>query len=614
MRIRISANPARPSQARTRRAAGRRRLLALPVVAGLALSACSMAPSGAEALRSGSTGNGLGGGGATIASSAPGAPNGISGAGGAASVGSAGTAGIGSAGTASAPGQSGSSGPATGTASVSSGGGTNPGGVIKKKVGGRTVTQINVVFPLKTQSCGSNPTSSTAPNLTPYYDRIQAYVNFFNKYVLSSRGYMIKYYVVDDGGSDPSCADVARAGAIQAVSQDHAFAVLNSGGDCIGSDPELFGDIVAQHHVIYIGSCFQYAPDIQALYPYVWGDFNPASDSLQTLSWYVDKRVKGTNYSGPPGVLTPGPRKYALVFPDDPMDHDLANQMVGYLRQVGVSAQTYYLSPDAATAGQQAPGLVEQMISAGVNTVVTGLQQDPAVEFWSAAQSASYYPTILVNNYGFPGPVTYWDNLLMPASEMNQAQGVATPAIQSEINDASAQPGQPICAPFDGYNCQSQPNASAYITAYKQGGGTSADPQNGAPAYTIFTDLAMLAIGVAHLPSGAALTPAGWAQALAGTTNNACETERYWGVWVPQAPITYANQQQPYLSHGFTTLFWNGNGHNRFDGEGYFESYDGFYRFNSLASLPNQPSWNTEQKQIPNPPAPKTNITVDTNC
>lgn len=586
---------------RSRRAG---RLPVLLVVVAVSATACSLAPSGGEAVL-GSSGNGLGGSSAkaTGGSSPSASSDGV------ASTGA--LAGQPGAGPSAAAG-------VAGNAPSSGGGGVGSGsaGLTPVKVGGRTLTQLNVVFPLKTQSCGSNPTSSSAPNLAPYYDRIQAYVNFFNKYVLNPRGFTIKYYVVDDGGSDASCADVARAGAIQAVDQDHAFAVLNSGGDCVGSDPELFGDIVTQHHALYIGNCFQYTPDAQALYPYVWTDGNPASNSLQTLAWYIDKRIKGTNYSGPPGVLTAGPRKYGLVFPDDAMDHSLASQMVSDLQQVGVSAQAFYLSTDASTAGQQAPGLVEQLATDGINSLIPGVGNDPAIEFWDAAQSANYYPTILVNNYGFPGPITFWDDLLMPASEMNQAQGVGTPAIVAEINDASAQPGAPVCAPFDGYNCKSQPNAGAYITAYQQGGGTSggSDLQNGAPAYTIFTDLAMLAIGVAHHPVGTALSPASWAQGLATTSGNACETERYWGLYVPQAPITYADQSQPYLFHGYTTLFWNGSGHNRFDSEGYFESHDGFYRFNSLSGLPAQPSWNTEQKGIPNPAVPNPGITVDTNC
>lgn len=121
-------------------------------------------------------------------------------------------------------------------------------------VTGKKIRGVTIAFSMKTTACGTMAADSAAENETIDNDRFQAYLNSFNTRVLEPAGYKPRYGVVDAGGTAPSCADAARAGAL-ATQTDQAFAVLDSFGGGITRDPTLFSDLLTSAHSISIGHC-----------------------------------------------------------------------------------------------------------------------------------------------------------------------------------------------------------------------------------------------------------------------------------------------------------------------------------------------------------------------
>jgi hypothetical protein len=138
-----------------------------------------------------------------------------------------------------------------------------------------------------------------------------------------------------------------------------------------------------------------------------------------------------------------------------------------------------------------------------------------------------------------------------------------------------------------------QENSLAYVKAYHQAGGQADNPQTNAPAFDFWSQLATLSIGV--MGAGPVLNAKTFEYGLFQTERSRCNVWRFWGRDHPQVGYIDYRPGKHYGGSGFTTLYWVQK-QSTFGTPGYFESYDGYLRFDSYAGLPAAASYDTGAK------------------
>jgi len=503
--------------------------------------------------------------------------------------------GAGGGGARSAAGPAGAGGSGSGPAAAGS---TIPGSELGN---GKGVTDkfITVAFHITSQTCGSTSGVSNA-----YYDRIDTYVKWFNQYVQYPGGRKLKYSVVDDGGQDPNCQDKARSAGLKISKELNAFAALGVSSNP-GADAPVVADTVTRNGTLHIGTNFQTQQGLESRAPYAWSTYITAESSLTDLTWFVQKRIKGTQYKDEQGGLHP--RGYGSLFFDGKEGHDLANVVKARFTAMGIPIKQYFVSSDQNAASQQAPGLALQMQQDGVNTLVFGVFGTGGVAVASAFDSQQFHPDNLISDYGSFGALAVFDTIY--GTQAKRFIGVGTPCIVCERLELSASGGtdEQSCP-----SCEMQENSLGYVKAYKQAGGQADNPQNGAPAYDFWTQLTALSIGV--MGAGPVLNAKTFEYGMFLTQKDRCNVWRFLGRDHPQVGYTDYRAGKHFGGSGFTTLYWVQK-QSKFGTPGYFESYDGYYRFDTLDGLPNAPSWDTGVKGgYPMNRQPNTGLGPDKPC
>ena len=558
-----------------------------PLVAGDSMTS---GPSGAnDGLAPGSPGSsGAPGSGTTVPSGSPG----TGGAGGANGTTPAGTAGAGG----PAP-----AGTVDGPAAPAAAGGHGP---------GVTDKEILVVFHRKMERCGSDPqTQGDGVVNDSFYDRLETYMKWFNKYVEYPGGRKLVYKLVDDGGTDVACIDKARAGGLQIAKEIRPLAALGNSIN-IGADLPVLADVVTRAGIMHIGTNFQTHADAKARHPYAWSSFATAEDSFSDLGVFLDTRIKHTPYRSDVGVESD--RVYGALVEDSNQGRQVLSLIERAMQGAGLQFKPYFLSPDVSTASRQGASLAAQMSSDGVNSLVFAVLGRPAVAAMKAFEGQAFNPDFLISDYG-GFTIAFFTTLLAGPQQIKRFIAAGGPCIVCHRNELDLTDTSEKGCP----SCHMQENGSAYVEAYHQAGGTAANPQDGGWAFDMWTQLAILSIGILNgTANGEPINAQNIARGLGMTgQEDRCDVQRFFGRDHPQVTRTgFFNGGYQFGSHGFTTLYGTDK-RSKLGTLGYFESFDGYYRFDAANPLPPKPTYDTGQKgDYPYNKHKDTGLKVDKPC
>jgi len=472
------------------------------------------------------------------------------------------------------------------------------------------VSAKTIKFAVFTQekTCGTSAADQTTVAGTK--ERFNTLVKWVNSHIKLPGGRKLAVEFIDDGGTDPACADVAQAAITKAIDQDHVFAIFDD-----NYNPGInVADIVAKKHTLIIGWNFQTLHDLKTHAPYGWSTYEPGQISFEELTWMIQKRFKKNQYVADDG--SKHARVWGELFTDNTLGHALANLTKGYMTQGGLSVKQYFISPVASTASQQASGLVLQMQQAGVNSLIYGADDLTSdLSFNAAATNAGYHPDFFISQYGTIPQLT----VFVPyfgANFEKRLYGTGPPNIQAErVEVDSAGDVNPKSCP----SCYGQDNGMnvAAVTAYEQAHGSAGDHPgidswNFAPF--IWSDLMTLTMGAAN--AGPTLNAYTFQYGLEHGAQSQCMAQEFFGKqpYAQAAKFSFSNPPRNYLMSGFTTLHFNPNVKNAYGTMGLFESYDNYQLFNSLSSLPANPLYNTASAGGYKLVKQKGNITVNTKC
>jgi hypothetical protein len=452
---------------------------------------------------------------------------------------------------------------------------------IDPTVNGKGVTddEIKVVYNLTLEACGNDPATAAAYVVTDQYqETIDVLVDWFNENVEFPGGRTLSLEYVNDGGPNAGCEDVAREAGLRTANEIEAFAALGNSTNFGGAS--VYAETTTSNGTIQIGGAtFQTAQDLTDRWPYAFNIYQIAEASLEQLAWYIGKRETDTMYVAPDG--TESPRVWGALFFDDDQGHKLSDSVIANLAERGVEATPYFVSGDAAQAGQEATALAAQMREAGVNSVVYGAHGVPGSAVALAFDAQEYFPDHFISDFGaFTGLALF--NSALYGLQTERFRGVGTPgpaALRIDIN-------------LDG-----TPTTSTELTgtgqtlaeiAYHAAGGPLPTPTVGAPLGGFWDELSTLAIGVVN--AGETLNAFTFAQGLEEAST--CQIERFFFRDQEQSPLRGYSQEEPWGYHGFTPIYWTTE-LNTIESPGYFESYDGYTRFMTEDDLPDEPSYDT---------------------
>lgn len=519
-----------------------------------------------------------------------GAVAGLNGAGGAAVPGGAATATppVSAGGAAGAAGSSSGAGAAAGGAG---GGGAGGGGTAVKPLAsyqGVTPTEIQIAFAGKATNCaesGDPQESSDGTLKTKDAQEVQAWVDYVNKYIPLPGGRHLKLVgntglgpiqMVDDGGN--YCPGKAQSAARYVVDQLKPYAVFGSG---VNAGEPVFGQTVAQGHIVVVGTMWPTLAPMQALYPYAWGLFGAPDEKLRDLAAWVHKRIQSTQYTPTAGAATA--RVYGMMTFDDPWYLALGDIGKQAFAQYGIQLKVYPIPMDRGQLAQEMGQIALQMKSDNVNTMVWGIGPSvQAVAVSNAFDGADFHPDNLV----FVNGVAFID-ALYSQSQWQRAMGVVNSSIGVNRDDATH------------YNNVPENNGAynAIWLASSQTDGQSA--QNSITCgYTCFAALSVVVLGLERSPVN--FTPQTWAQGLESTNQPQlrCPVEQLFGRDHPQFSRDVWSRDNPSGATGFTDVHWTAK-KSDVGPVGYWDSYDGYNVYYGLNDLPAQPTHDTAADALP---------------
>lgn len=599
------------------------RRLALALALTALVTACSGVPNlidGSEQVALSPDGSGPGGGlGGDL-----GAGGGFAGEGGLAADGSSG---LGAAdGLGSGPGGSRGTSPGqTGTAARPGGSsGTAPRGQATGQSGqpvtaaghgpGVTDSEILIALHVKLDPCGNDPTTQSsgavnngdANNPPKFYERLEVYTRWFNEHVAYPGGRKLRIEVVDDGGADIGCVDKARAAALRIAREIRPFAAIGTSVN-LGADVPVVADIVNREGIIHIGINYQTEPDAAARHPFGWSIYSNGEQSFTELVWFIERRLNAMPYRDSLGVEAP--RSYGVLVEDSVTGRKMLAVIEQEMRRAGLPVTPYFVSADVGTAGSQGTQLAAKMRQDGINSVMLAILGNPAIAVLKAFDGQQYQPDLLVSDYG-GYTIAFFGALYFSPQQFARTFGVGGPCIVCSRNeiDLTKAPDDPEGCP----SCFMVENSNAYIEAYRQAGGEAANPQDGGYAFDMWAQLATLSIGI--LNGGDVLNAEAFAAGLAATETDRCDVWRFFGRDHPQnAPQGFFGGRHD-AGRGTTTLYgvsersWVGT-------IGYYESFDGYFRFDSLGEFPTAPTFDTgERGEYPFNKHEDTGIGPDVPC
>jgi hypothetical protein len=289
-----------------------------------------------------------------------------------------------------------------------------------KGVGAKT---INLVFNFPLKNCDTG-----TAGVQPAQEDVATYLTkWINANVPFPNGRKLAVQFVDDTGSDVGCAATSRAAGLKTTNEIKAFADIGNSTNRDGNS--VYAQTITAGGTINIAQAasFQLTSDFTKRYPYAWG-VQPSGDaSFQPLAWFIDKRVKGTQYVADDG--TKSARKWGMISFDNSIGHGIAAATVKYLKPYGVTPKVYYVSADPTQMAQQVTSLAASIKSAGINSIIYAIND--AVTDQSIAKafnSQNLFPDWYMSDFALVYKLAVFASPLFP-TQVNRIHGVGLPDI-----------------------------------------------------------------------------------------------------------------------------------------------------------------------------------------
>ncbi len=276
----------------------------------------------------------------------------------------------------------------------------NNGGVTSRGVTAKTITvafrissdDILGVDSLVQRIAGKSSSSQFKESDAQVERTVRDLAAYFNKHFqFYGRKIVVKFYhgqgqllkEFQDAGQAQANAD-----ALQVADQMHAFAEMFA-----ISQP--YSEALSAQHVVNIGTVFMSQPWFQARAPYAWSFFPTCSD-LGAEGAAVAREIAGGNVTwAGTGVANGGPRRIAVISPDNPVYKQCFSQIAQALKQSGhppVANLTYTLS--LSQLSQEMSAISQQLINDKVTTVITATDPIAPVFLTGDLDNADYLPEI----------------------------------------------------------------------------------------------------------------------------------------------------------------------------------------------------------------------------
>lgn len=462
---------------------------------------------------------------------------------------------------------------------------------------------ISVVFNFPLKNCDTG----TAGVQPAQEDVATVLTRWFNENVAFPGGRKLALQFVDDTGSDVGCAATSRAAGLKTTNEIKAFADIGNSTNRDGNS--VYAQTVTAGGTIDIAQAasFQLTSDFTKRWPYAWG-IQPSGDaSFQPLAWYIGKRVKSTQYVADNGSKSA--RKWGIISFNGSIGSGIAAAAKKYLKAVGISAKVYYVSTDPTQMASQMTSLAAQIKNDGVNSIVYAVNDavtDQTVAKTFNAQN--FYPDWYLSDYALVYKLAVFASPLFP-TQVKRIHGTGIPDIAAARIDVHPDGSNGPSAAVQANNWR-----VAADNAYFAAKGTSKFPQLGADLQGIWNALSTLAIGIVN--AGKTLNAFTWAQGLERATT--CQKQKFFGQFQAQSPLPEFSQSQPWVLHGFTTYYWDSTRQSTYGAAtgGYFQSQDGYLRFDTQKSLPAKPVYDTgaHNGQYPLNPQKGTAISINMKC
>jgi hypothetical protein len=457
---------------------------------------------------------------------------------------------------------------------------------LTKNGNGVTSKTINIVFNWPLSPCGSDPATAGAYVVAKAQqeDVASVLVRWFNQNVPFPGGRKLVLHYVDDGGGNVGCAAKARSAGLQASKQIKAFASIGNSSNLDGNS--VYAQTVTANGTIDIApaASFQLAKDFTDRWPYAWGVYAPGDQTFQELAWYLGKRVKDTQYTAPGGQKSA--RKWGMIFFDGDIGHAMAKTAVANLKTIGITPSVYYVPQDHTQQAQQVTSLVAKIKNAGVNSLIYAINDaTPDQLIAKAFNSQNLFPDWYVTDYALFVKYAVFASALFP-EQIARVSGVGVPNIVAARIDVHPDGSNGASAKL-----QANDWRTAATAAYVAAGGKNPNPQVGSDLQGDWYSLSMLAMGI--LNAGKTLNAFTFANGL--QSSDSCELQRFFGEYQPQTAIPKFTKAQPWALHGYTSYYWSSAHQSTYGAStaGYFESYDGYFRYTTQKALPAQPFYDT---------------------
>lgn len=258
---------------------------------------------------------------------------------------------------------------------------------------------------------------------------MQAYIDVFNRYFeLYGRKVVLKPYqgqgdfiTEDEGGGLAQ----AQEDALTAADSLHAFADLS-----LVDSSVVYDDALQQAGVPAIGFYLQDSAWYGQAAPFQYTTGPTCSQTDQAIADVLGSPGMAdadAAYAG--GALRTTPRRYGIIYPDNPQADTCAQELTKDLAATGhPPAAAVSFEFDVATLKAAAQNAIGQLQASGVTTIICA-SCDPVspIYFLSAAKAAGYFPELVMQSY-FVGGTSNMDafvqNILAQAGAADEGPGI----------------------------------------------------------------------------------------------------------------------------------------------------------------------------------------------
>lgn len=244
-----------------------------------------------------------------------------------------------------------------------------------------------------------------------------------------------------DGGSN-QCPDKTSAAAKAAV-EKNAFIVFNNYDGAQYNMAASLNAIPANRRPMHFGTLWLSDSDYTRFAPYAWTQFATGSTiTRQWASWVCSRLRTGEVPARSAMVTDPKQRKFGLVHTNVPQDRKLAEEFKGYLNQYCggniITREVEYEGTDFGKAQQDNPNVIVQLKLAGVTTVL--MLTDPVQPLFQmqAANQQDYRPEWVFSSFGYADSSTV--QRLYDQEQMKASMGVSQLGVPGGFGFGSGDP------------------------------------------------------------------------------------------------------------------------------------------------------------------------------